>query len=64
MLGNHEASLRGDDEALERDETIRSVLDSAGEGVASYFADYKKEEFLRWHAQVNSWEIDRYLTAF
>lgn len=51
-------------EALERDETIRSVLDCAGEGVASYFADYKKEEFLRWHAQVNSWEIDRYLTAF
>ena len=40
------------------------VLDAAGEGVAAYFANLKREEFFAYHSAVSPWEIDQYLTAF
>ncbi|MFT4288575.1 type III glutamate--ammonia ligase [Nocardioides sp.] len=51
-------------EAFEADEVVTATLDSAGPGVADYFADLKKKEFYAYHASVAQWEIDRYLTAF
>ncbi len=46
------------------DPVITGVLDAAGDGVASYFADIKREEFFNYHSAVTPWEIDHYLTAF
>jgi glutamine synthetase len=51
-------------DALVADPVVVGALDAAGPGVAEYFAGLKREEFLDWHAQVGSWEHDRYLTAF
>jgi glutamine synthetase len=51
-------------EALAADEILTNALDSAGVGVADYFAKTKREEFFSWHNTVSSWEIDHYLTAF
>ncbi len=51
-------------DALALDPVVTGALDAAGPGVAQYFADAKREEFLDWHATVGSWEHDRYLTAF
>ncbi|AQA04474.1 type III glutamate--ammonia ligase [Mycobacterium sp. MS1601] len=51
-------------EALEADDVISGALDGAGEGVAAYFANLKREEFFTWHREVTPWEIDRYLQAF
>ena len=49
---------------LERDPMITGVLDAVGDGVASYFAALKREEFFTYHSTVSPWEIDQYLTAF
>ncbi|WP_123027747.1 type III glutamate--ammonia ligase [Mycolicibacterium stellerae] len=49
---------------FEADQVITGVLDTAGEGVASYFAKLKREEFFAYHSAVSPWEIDNYLTAF
>ena len=49
---------------FEADPLITGVLDTAGEGVASYFAKVKREEFFAYHSAVAPWEIDNYLTAF
>lgn len=49
---------------LEGDAVITGVLDAAGDGVASYFADIKRQEFFAYHSAVTPWEIDNYLTAF
>ena len=49
---------------FEADPVITGVLDAAGEGVASYFAKVKREEFFSYHSAVAPWEIDNYLTAF
>jgi glutamine synthetase len=46
------------------DPVVREALNAAGPGVAEYFAQVKRDEFLDWHATVGSWEHDRYLTAF
>jgi glutamine synthetase len=43
---------------------VTGVLDSAGDGVAGYFANIKREEFFAYHSAVTAWEIDHYLTAF
>jgi glutamine synthetase len=51
-------------EALEGDDVVSGALDGAGEGVATYFANLKREEFFTWHREVTPWEIDRYLQAF
>ncbi|TMS55711.1 type III glutamate--ammonia ligase [Mycobacterium sp. DBP42] len=51
-------------ESLETDPIVTGVLDVAGDGVASYFADVKREEFFAYHGTVTPWEIDHYLTAF
>ncbi len=51
-------------DALESDRALMETLDAAGEGVADYFANLKREEFFTWHSQVSPWEIDAYLTAF
>ena len=51
-------------DALTADPVVVAGLDAAGPGVAAYFADLKREEFLDWHSTVGSWEHDRYLTAF
>jgi glutamine synthetase len=51
-------------DALEADPVIAGVLDSAGDGVASYFAGVKRDEFFAYHGAVSPWEIDSYLTAF
>ncbi len=51
-------------EQLESDPVLGEVLDAAGEGVATYFADLKRSEFFAWHSAVSPWEIDHYLTAF
>jgi glutamine synthetase len=49
---------------FEADPVITGVLDAAGEGVASYFAKVKRDEFFSYHSAVAPWEIDNYLTAF
>jgi glutamine synthetase len=49
---------------FESDPVITGVLDAAGEGVASYFAKLKRDEFFAYHSAVSPWEIDNYLTAF
>ena len=51
-------------DALADDAVVSAALDAAGPGVASYFADLKREEFFEWHGTVSSWEVDRYLTGF
>jgi glutamine synthetase len=51
-------------DALEADPVISAVLNAAGDGVAGYFADLKREEFFSYHGSVAAWEIDQYLTAF
>ena len=50
-------------QALRDDTVLRDLIDD-GNGVATYFADAKEEEFLGWHNTVTEWEIDRYLTAY
>ncbi|TIC87773.1 type III glutamate--ammonia ligase [Nocardioides sp. GY 10113] len=49
---------------MRADDVVSGVLDAAGEGVADYFADIKRREFIDYHAAVSAWELDRYLTAF
>ncbi|WNG92558.1 type III glutamate--ammonia ligase [Mycobacterium sp. ITM-2016-00318] len=49
---------------FEADPVITGVLDAAGDGVASYFAKVKRDEFFSYHSAVTPWEIDNYLTAF
>jgi glutamine synthetase len=49
---------------LQGDPVVTGVLDAAGEGVAGYFANIKREEFFAYHGAVTPWEIDHYLTAF
>ena len=49
---------------LESDPVVAGVLDAAGDGVAGYFANVKREEFFAYHSSVTQWEIDHYLTAF
>jgi glutamine synthetase len=49
---------------LEGDPVVASVLDAVGDGIASYFANVKREEFFAYHSAVTPWEIDHYLTAF
>jgi glutamine synthetase len=49
---------------FEADAVLTGVLDAAGEGVASYFAGIKRDEFFAYHSAVAPWEIDNYLTAF
>lgn len=51
-------------ESLEADPVLTGVLDVAGNGVASYFADVKRAEFFDYHGTVTPWEVDTYLTAF
>jgi glutamine synthetase len=51
-------------EALEADSVVAGALDGVGAGVATYFAQIKRDEFFDWHNTVSPWEIDRYLTAF
>jgi glutamine synthetase len=51
-------------DAFEADSVVTGSLDGAGAGVASYFAQLKREEFFDWHNTVSPWEIDRYLSAF
>lgn len=51
-------------DALEADPVVTGVLDAAGQGVATYFADLKREEFFTYHGTVTPWEVDTYLTAF
>jgi glutamine synthetase len=50
--------------AFEADPVITATFDHAAPGVAAYFADCKRREFLDWHASVTPWERDAYLTAF
>jgi glutamine synthetase len=49
---------------FEADPVITGVLDAAGDGVASYYANVKRDEFFSYHSAVAPWEIDNYLTAF
>ena len=49
---------------FEADAVITGVLDAAGDGVATYFAKVKRDEFFAYHSAVAPWEIDNYLTAF
>ncbi|UXA13212.1 type III glutamate--ammonia ligase [Mycobacterium sp. SMC-8] len=51
-------------EDFESDPVVTGVLDAAGEGVAAYFANVKREEFFSYHSTVGAWELDHYLTAF
>jgi glutamine synthetase len=51
-------------DALRADDVVSGVLDAVGPGVASYYADLKRQEFFDWHSQVTPWELDRYLQAF
>jgi glutamine synthetase len=49
---------------LDADPVMAGVLDAAGDGVATYFAGIKREEFFTYHGTVTPWEVDQYLTAF
>jgi glutamine synthetase len=49
---------------LESDRVIAGVLDAAGDGVSSYFANIKRDEFFTYHSTVSPWEVEQYLTAF
>ena len=49
---------------LGSDSIVSGVLDAAGGGVASYFANIKRDEFFAYHGSVSPWEVDQYLTAF
>jgi len=49
---------------FEGDPVVVGVLDAAGDGVAGYFANIKRDEFFAYHSSVTPWEIDSYLTAF
>jgi glutamine synthetase len=49
---------------LESDQVIAGVLDAAGDGVSSYFANIKRDEFFTYHSTVSPWEVEQYLTAF
>ncbi|MDG4668192.1 type III glutamate--ammonia ligase [Mycobacterium sp. 236(2023)] len=51
-------------EDFEGSPVITGVLDAAGDGVAAYFANVKREEFFAYHSSVSPWELDHYLTAF
>lgn len=51
-------------EDFEADPVITGVLDTAGEGVAAYFAKLKRDEFFAYHSAVSAWEVEQYLTAF
>ncbi len=51
-------------EEFEADPVISGAIDAAGEGVAGYFANIKRNEFFSYHGSVSPWEIDNYLTAF
>ncbi|WP_420879416.1 type III glutamate--ammonia ligase [Rhodococcus sp. (in: high G+C Gram-positive bacteria)] len=51
-------------DALVKDSVVTGALDSAGAGVANYFAALKRDEFFEWHSTVTPWEVDSYLTAF
>ncbi|MGY4707961.1 type III glutamate--ammonia ligase [Mycolicibacterium sp. CBM1] len=51
-------------EEMTGDPVITGVLDTAGEGVAGYFANLKRDEFFAYHSAVSPWEVDQYLTAF
>ncbi len=46
---------------FETDDCLRGVMDARGPGVATYYAELKRQEFYDWHSQVSSWEVDRYL---
>jgi glutamine synthetase len=46
------------------DPVVTGVLDTAGDGVADYFARLKRDEFFAYHGTVGAWEVDQYLTAF
>ena len=50
-------------EAMAGDAVVRGALDICGAGVAEYYGDLKREEFIAWHNTVTQWEIDEYLTA-
>jgi glutamine synthetase len=49
---------------LEGDQVITGVLDAAGDGVAGYYANLKRDEFFAYHSTVSPWEVEQYLTAF
>ena len=50
-------------DALVGDEVVRAALGRTGDrSYADYFAAVKRDEFMRYHATVSPWEIDRYLT--
>lgn len=49
---------------LVTDDVVTGVLDAVGEGVATYFAELKREEFFTYHGTVSPWEVEQYLTAF
>lgn len=51
-------------EDFEADAVVTGALNAAGEGVAAYFANIKREEFFSYHSTVGAWELDNYLTAF
>ena len=51
-------------EELVGDDVVTGVLDAVGEGVATYFANLKREEFFSYHSTVSPWEVEQYLTAF
>lgn len=51
-------------EAFAQNKVLGSAVDAAGPGVADYFANLKREEFMSYHSAVGDWEIDHYLQAF
>lgn len=46
------------------DPVVTGVLDTAGPGVADYYANLKRDEFFTYHSTVSPWEVEQYLTAF
>ena len=52
-------------DALDADPVVaRGARCAPGPGWPRTTRELKREEFFEWHAQVSTWEIDRYLTAF
>lgn len=51
-------------EAFAHDKVLSESLNVAGPGVADYFAELKRGEFMAYHSAVGEWEIEKYLQAF
>jgi glutamine synthetase len=50
-------------DAVVADDVVRTALgQTRGGDYVDYYAEIKRDEFLRYHATISPWELDTYLT--